>query len=55
MKQYLKVSLNMNVEYFWLNVILTFASADFFLTICFCWIKKIRIHFKFYIIYGGAT
>lgn len=30
MKQYLKFSLNMNVGYFWLNVILTFASAGFF-------------------------
>lgn len=30
MKQELKFSLNTNVEYFWLNVILTFASAAFF-------------------------
>lgn len=55
MKQYLKFYLNMNVGYFWLNVILTFASTDFFFTICFCWNKKIRIYFKFYIIYEGTT
>jgi hypothetical protein len=32
---YLKMfSLNMNMEYFRLNVILTYASADFFKAIC---------------------
>ena len=56
MKQYLKFYLNMNVGYFWLNVILTFASTDFFfLPYASAGIKKNRMYFKFCIVYEETT